>query len=358
MQEEPNLNLTKSNNAKKTHQTLGYENIFLADIVLILAKNIKTLIVTPLILSVCMIFYVLFIAEPVYRANAKIMSSSKSGGAQVTGLAAQFGISLGQQSETQWVYTKILKSRTLARAMLEKKFDTKRYGKSVTLYDILMNEEHKKDEISLIKAVNKFLKLVNVSEDKSTGIFTLKLDGFEPQFAVDLTNALINQLDEHQRLYSKNKTDKSKVFIDERIFETRKELNKSEENLKDFIDSNRRIENSPSLQLERERLAREVSVLTGVFTTLKQQLETLKIEQVKDQDYVLILDKPEIPLRPNKPKRTLLTLTSGIFGFLISLTFIFIRTLLANQNIENKNKLNSARSIATNNIKKILTLKR
>ena len=72
----------------------------------------------------------------------------------------------------------------------------------------------------------------------------------------------------------------------------------AEEDLRVFMDRNRRIENSPALQLERQRLNREVSVLTGVFTTLKQQLETTKIEEVKESDYVIILDSPEIPLRP------------------------------------------------------------
>ena len=46
----------------------------------------------------------------------------------------------------------------------------------------------------------------------------------------------------------------------------------AEENLKVFMARNRRIENSPALQLEEQRLSREVAVLTGVFTTLKQQL--------------------------------------------------------------------------------------
>ena len=39
------------------------------------------------------------------------------------------------------------------------------------------------------------------------------------------------------------------------------------------MDTNRRIENSPALLLEQQRLQREVTVLIGVFTTLKQQLE-------------------------------------------------------------------------------------
>ena len=58
------------------------------------------------------------------------------------------------------------------------------------------------------------------------------------------------------------------------------------------MDRNRRIENSPALQLEQQRLGRG-NGLTGVFTTLKQQLETTKIEEVKESNYVIVLDPPE-----------------------------------------------------------------
>jgi len=63
-------------------------------------------------------------------------------------------------------------------------------------------------------------------------------------------------------------------------------------------NGNRRpdLENSPALQLEQQRLTRKIAVLTGVFTTLKQQLETTKIEEVKQSDYVVVLDPPEAPL--------------------------------------------------------------
>ncbi len=47
-----------------------------------------------------------------------------------------------------------------------------------------------------------------------------------------------------------------------------------------------------------------MAVLIGVFTALKQQLETAKIEEVKESDYVIILDTPYIPLYPDKPKRS------------------------------------------------------
>ena len=66
--------------------------------------------------------------------------------------------------------------------------------------------------------------------------------------------------------------------------------------------------------LEQQRLLREVSVLTGVFTTLKQQLETIKIEEVKDADYVLVMDPPEAPLYPKDSNKKQTLIFSGLLG--------------------------------------------
>ena len=50
------------------------------------------------------------------------------------------------------------------------------------------------------------------------------------------------------------------------------------------------MQNSPSLLAEKRRL--QLQVLTGVFTALKQQLETTKLRRVRDADYVIVVDDP------------------------------------------------------------------
>ena len=87
------------------------------------------------------------------------------------------------------------------------------------------------------------------------------------------------------------------------------------------MDRNRRIENSPSLQLKKQQLARESTVLTGVFTTLKQQLETAKIEEVKDSDYVVIINDPNLPIVPISPKKKAMVVMTGVFGLILGFAF-------------------------------------
>ena len=135
----------------------------------------------------------------------------------------------------------------------------------------------------------------------------------EAILSMNINKQIIDELEDNQKQYVKLKSTKTKQFISERIIETEKTLRKAEEDLKEFRMRNRRIENSPSLLLEQQRLTREVTVLTGVFTTLKQQLETAKIDEVKESEYLIIIEDPEIPLYPISPqKRNLMMI--AIFG--------------------------------------------
>ena len=187
------------------------DTISLTDIMLTLARQIKVVIITPMILCISMIIYVLFFTKPVYTSTSKIMSSSSGGGmSQAAGLAAQFGIAMPTgQSEPKWVYPEIIKSRTLARSMLKRKFDTNKFGPKKNLLQILTygNGDPQVGLDTLeIMAVNNFLGMIDISEDIKTAILTLSINASEPKLAAEVNAALIEELDSHQREYNKAKT--------------------------------------------------------------------------------------------------------------------------------------------------------
>ena len=329
--------------------------ILLSDIVLSLARHIKVIFIVPMILCIVTIIYALYFAKPVFTSTSKIMSSSKSGGvSQVSGFAAQFGINLpGNQSEPKWVYPEIIKSRTLARAVLKQKFDTDEFGPQKTLLQILTfgNDEPRFSIDTLeIMGVKTFLSMIEASEDRKTSILTLKVNASEPSLASDINKVLIEQLDAHQQQYNKSNTLDTKKFIEGRIQDTEKELIAAEEDLKIFMDRNRRIENSPALQLEQQRLGREVTVLTGVYTTLKQQLETTKIEEVKESNYVIIIDPPEAPLVRSKPNKKMMVILAGILGIGLSLVIILIKEFIVNIKKEERNKISEAKALVLKSV--------
>ena len=339
------------------------KEISLIDIFITISRQIKTIIIFPSVLCLLTIFYVLFIADPIYTSNSKIMSSSASGGgaSQAIGLAAQFGINLPtNQTEPVWNYPEIIKSRILAKSVIAQTFDTEKFGKGKKLIDMLNYlEDVKKHGPKTLEslAVQKFHKMIRVNENTQTSIVTLSIDTFEPSLAAQINKAIIEQLDSHQRDYNRSKSSETRIFIQKRIESTKQELSLAEEKLKIFRDRNRRIENSPALQLEQERLVREVTVLTGVFTTLKQQLETTKIKEVRESDYVIVIDPPEVPIIPSSPKKKLNVILAGIIGLGFGFIIAFTNDAYDKIDKKNKEKLLKVKSLIIANLKNLLFLK-
>jgi len=318
-------------------------SVSIIDMLYVIIKNFKIIVIIPFIFCVFTIIHVQFIVTPIYNSTAKIMSSSgNSVNSQAAGIAAQFGLNLfSDQNQKEWVYPEIIKSRTLARNMLKRKFDTKKFGAQKSLLQILTYGDQPKPtkeiERLIQSGVNKFIKMIIIQQNGS--FYDLTIRATESLFARDLVQTLIEELDSYQRNYNRAKTSEAKKFIEERIIDTENELKIAEEALKVFRDRNRRIENSPSLLLEQQRLLREVSVLTGVFTTLKQQLETTKIEEVKDSDYVVVLDPPEAPLSRSEPKKKESVILSGFLGLGLGVLLSFLIEYFKNSNNQDQEKI-------------------
>jgi len=341
-----------SNKGYKQEHYFKEDTIYLSDIMMTIARQIRVILIIPSILCFITLVYLFLFVKPTFISTAKIMSSSNSGESKAAGLAAQFGVNIfSDQSNKQWVYPEIIKSRTLARSMLKRKFDTNEFGPQKSLLQILTYGNNKPEvgmDTLIIDGVNASIDMIEIRQNGS--FYDLTISASEPVFARDFTIALLEELDSHQRDYNKAKTSKAKQFIEERISDIEKELNTAEEKLKDFAKSNRRIENSPLLKLEQARLDREVMVLIGVFTTLKQQLETTKIEEVKDSEYVIVLDPPEAPMQRSKPNKRLILVLSGILGIGMGILFAFIKENFAKSDKKEKNKIGEALSLLIKNI--------
>lgn len=347
----------KSNDQfSKTHE----REISFIEIALLIAQNIKLIIIIPSFLCLCFLIHILFFKTPNYVSVSKIMSSSKGASArnQAFGIAAQFGIPIPtEDSEAKWVYPEIIRSRTLSRAMLKRRFHDSISGKEKALLAILINSENKSDKNQKFVesvGIDILLSMISVDENIKTSTLTISVASKNPLLSTNINEALIEELDRHQREYNKTRTNQSYNFIENLIVEKKKELELAEEKLKEFSNRNRRMENSPGLMLQRQRLDREVIVLTGVFTTLKQQLETVKIESVKESDYVVVIDPPEIPLGPANKGSKLLFLFVGFFGIGLAISVAFLESYLKNS--KQKKKLYQAQSILFKNIQELLSL--
>ncbi len=309
------------------------DSISLRVIINILLKHWKMLIIIPTITCIYAIYHVQFVAQPVYVATAKIVpSAGGSSTSNMRGLAAQFGVSVpgGEEASitSSWVYPELIQSRTLARAVLKRNFDTNKFGEDQSLLKILTysEDEPTSGADTLEKnGVNALLGMIEVSKDPQSSILTLKVSASEPQFSADIATAVIEELDRYQQKFKSTRVSEKRQFIEGRIEEVQIDLEKAEDALKQFRYRNHQIQNSPSLLLEQERLAREVQVIIGVFQTLKQENELAKIQEVEEPPVVHVLDPPEAPLERSKPKKKQTIILAGLLGIGFGMSVVFLR---------------------------------
>ena len=91
-------------------------------------------IVIPLSFLLLTIVYLTFFANPVYTSKSKVLPISEDGGtsSSFTGFASQLGIniplSIGGKVPWDEIYPEIVKSSGLLESLLEKKYNTIKYG--------------------------------------------------------------------------------------------------------------------------------------------------------------------------------------------------------------------------------------
>ena len=298
----------------------------------ILKKRIKLIIAITLLSISFAIAYVFFIAHPTYVTTAKLLPTGEDNSlSNIQGFASQFGLSLpfqgGSALSFSDIYPEVLKSRQLIAIILEKKFNTRKYGQKQSLKNILSRQYRlgKYDVDERFKRASEILQdNIKVSKARLTSIVTLEVGAIEPDFAVDLTNAIINESDKLQRQFKTHQVSDKRSFIEDRIKDVKKDLESAQEDLKEFREKNRQVQYSPALLLEEERLTTEMDVKKGIFSTLKQQFELAKIEEVEGGATVQILDKPVAPYQQSNPKVLLSIFLSIFVGFGLSIVLAYI----------------------------------
>ena len=323
-----NINNIENQNEDTLKTIIYYFSIF--------RKHKYVMLIVPTVFLILQLISLKYYSVPVYVSKATILPSKVSeGNRNLRSFAQQFGISANNQNSidlsSSILFPEILSSKRLARELLNKKFDTKKYGPNRSLISIINGYDDDRaefSEISKIKAVKRLLKLIRVRPQKTSPLLNISVSTFEAQFAADLLNALINEFRQLLKTFRISQLQEKKTYITQRLGMVEKELIKSEDILKSFRQENRMILSSPTLLLQEERLSREVLVQTEVVINLKNQFEMVQIEEIGESSALQVLDSPEAPTFRSGPNVIRSVLLSIIIGFFLAAACVIAKETL------------------------------
>jgi len=294
----------------------------------ILYTSRKNIILTSLLAAI-LGTGVSFLFTKYYSAQISLYPAKKDGLqglGQFQSLATNFGMNMPENNQ-DFNIPDVVKSRLIANKVLDQKW-LKQNGSKVSLYQLWKMDKPpwynpfsaSMNDSAYIKeqAIKKFTDHVEVVEDRLSGLIKITVTLEDPPVSASVANFIGDQVQLYIQKENSAQSTKEKLFISDRLFIVKSELESSELALKDFKERNRGYEDSPELFMVFSRLFREVEAKKQVYLTLQQQLELARIEEVKQTSILHILDHATPPSRKSAPKRFLFLIFSAVFGLVSS----------------------------------------
>lgn len=164
---------------------------------------------------------------------------------------------------------------------------------------------------------------VSVSENLDSGLITISAMADEPVLASQLVESVATHLRARVQEVFTTKTRENLRFVENQFESAREELEEADRALASFEDRNLDTRSS-RLQLEGQRLQREVSFKAQLYTELQAQLTQAQIELQQSEPVITTIEAPSPPLRPSGPNRRLIVLFYLLIGGAAGTTLILV----------------------------------
>lgn len=238
-----------------------------------------------------------------YTVRSSLLPQSRRVPSSLSGIAAQFGLSVPGTEATQSpaFYVELVKSRvilvdaTLAIYAIADGRDSLRQN-LLDYWHLSARTEALRREVG----IRKLNGLVDASVSQKTGLVILAVTASRPELAEQINAQLLLLLNRFNLETRQSQASAERRFTEARLEEVRRDLRAAEDRQQVFLQRNRDYRNSPELVFQQDRLAREVAMQQQLYTTLAQAYEQAKLEEVRDTPVITVVERPEVPARPDR----------------------------------------------------------
>lgn len=237
-------------------------------------------------------------------------------------LASLAGVNAGEGSLVK-LYPTIIKSEAVLRNVLYARYRSAAFKDSVNLLEY-WEIEASTPELAYELALKALQDDLEVSMEVKTNVVTMSTETKEPQLSADIINKVTSELDQFIRTKRRTNASEQRKWIEVRLLEVKRDLEKSENALREFREKNRRVIDSPQLLLEQERLIRDVQINTALYVELKKQYELIKIEEIKNIPIINVMDPGRAAARKERPKRIAIVFSTFLFSLIASLGYVIV----------------------------------
>jgi uncharacterized protein involved in exopolysaccharide biosynthesis len=311
--------------------------IDLIEIITILWKARKFIAAVTAISIAIGILYIMT-ATKMYSGTITLYPATQGTSSPMAAVARQMGMTGASAGDANYNIPDVVKSRTLSEQIVGHKWEIDGFDKKVdlveyfdTIWEVEKPEWVKTKEDEGIWRKRKFYSYssmiannrISVDANIKTGLIRVSVLMEQPKLSADIANFISVFVANWVNDTQKDAIRRNLEFINERAAVLGAELQDAENELKKFRETNRNILNSPDLQLELQRLQRQVTIKQEVYLTMVKQREINQIEENKSADVIRILDKAIDVNSPTQPNKKLVLSVFLLIGLVLSCFVLF-----------------------------------
>jgi hypothetical protein len=313
--------------------------VSLLQILNVILRYRRLLLGLPLALAVFIAAVVLLIPRQ-FTTTFSFMpqSSQATSGGSIAGLAAQFGVSIGNgTTQGPDFYADIMESNEILVPLALHQYTVVSGRDTITgdlikifdLWGSIPNMLHiRRDPNSArLQAVIDYLRanVVDITADQTSGTDLITVTTKWPELSAQIGQqllVLVNALNVRGRSES---AAAERAFMENRATVTLSELRAAENDVQNFLQHNRTYATDPQLQFEYDRLERALTLRQTVYAGVVQQLEQARITEVRNTPTIVVVQRPTPAVAPDKKRVFLKTLLALIGGLFLALGIAFVR---------------------------------
>lgn len=237
-----------------------------------------------------------------YTSVASFMPQQRRSQSGLSGIASQLGLSIGGQEGgiSSQFYVDLIEYRQLLRSVVESQYQFRsengstKVGTLIDYFGLTDPVPERRREA----AITQLRSQLSVNANPKTGVITVRAKTVQAALSAQIATRILEAVNDFNLRSRQSEAGSERKFTEKRLAEAQIALREAENRLEYFLQVNRDIR-APQLQLQKDRLDREISTRQQVYTSLAQAYEQAKIEEVRDTPLITPVETPEVPVFPD-----------------------------------------------------------
>lgn len=259
-------------------------------------------------------------------------TESAAGG--LAGLAGQFGVSIGGAGavgQSPQFYADLLMTRAVLEPIVLDSVSPAAPDSARVPLPTFLGVEGSDSALVMERSLRALRgRVISTSvATRTTGVISVNVSTVSPHASLQIAESLLEGVNDFNLSARQSQAREERMFTEERLREARMMLQASEDELERFLKSNRQFANSPELALSRDRLERAVALRQQVTVGLAQQLEEVRIREVRDTPVITVIERPSVAASPDARGRVKLMVLGTLLGAFVGTLVVLMRVLLS-----------------------------